>query len=284
MDALLKRQAQEFALRLRIAVLEELKAFGSGHAGGAMSIADVLAVLYTTQMRVDPDDPAWPQRDKLVCSQGHAGPAIYAAFALKGYFPYAQLQTLNQGGTNLPSHCDRNKTPGVDMTTGSLGQGTSLACGMALGDRLKGRDNRVFLIVGDGEANEGQVWEAAMFAAAKKLGNLVLLLDNNKRQLDGPVKDVLDTFDFLPKFASFGFHATRVDGHDIDALYDALENTRQGGDRPYAIILDTIKGKGVADIENMAANHSVAAKPEQWAKWQDDLKAQLDRFLETEGR
>ena len=191
------RELKAFAVRIRMAAVEAIHAIGSGHIGGALSIADVLAVLYGGEMRIDPANPKWPERDKLVCSKGHAGPAVYGTLALKGYFPYEALKTLNRPGTNLPSHCDRNKTPGVDMTTGSLGQGTSLACGMALGDKLRGRDSRVFLIVGDGESNEGQVWEAIAFAAAKKLDNLVLLLDWNKRQLDGWTENVYPMGDYV---------------------------------------------------------------------------------------
>ena len=275
MEQELRKKLERFALEIRIGVLEEMKARGFGHVGGSLSIADALAVLYGTQMRIDPANPGWPERDKLVCSKGHAGPAVYAALALKGYFPYDMLKTLNQPGTKLPSHCDRNKTPGVDMTTGSLGQGTSLACGMALGERMRGRDTRVFLIVGDGEANEGQVWEACMFAAAKHLGNLVLLLDVNGKQLDGCTKDVLDTLDLGAKLSAFGFDTTSIDGNDIGALYDALERTRNGGEKPYAIVLNTIKGKGVCQIEEMKSNHSVAVSSEQWGEWLAALQQQL---------
>ena len=275
MEQELRKKLERFALEIRIGVLEEMKARGFGHVGGSLSIADALAVLYGTQMRIDPANPNWPERDKLVCSKGHAGPAVYAALALKGYFSYDMLKTLNQPGTKLPSHCDRNKTPGVDMTTGSLGQGTSLACGMALGERMRGRDTRVFLIVGDGEANEGQVWEACMFAAAKHLGNLVLLLDVNGKQLDGCTKDVLDTLDLGAKLSAFGFDTTSIDGNDIGALYDALERTRNGGEKPYAIVLNTIKGKGVRQIEEMKSNHSVAVSPEQWGEWLAALQQQL---------
>ena len=275
MNQELRKKLERFALEIRIGVLEEMKARGFGHVGGSLSIADALAVLYGTQMRIDPANPGWPERDKLVCSKGHAGPAVYAALALKGYFPYDMLKSLNQPGTKLPSHCDRNKTPGVDMTTGSLGQGTSLACGMALGERMRGRDTRVFLIVGDGEANEGQVWEACMFAAAKHLGNLVLLLDVNGKQLDGCTKDVLDTLDLGAKLSAFGFDTTSIDGNDIGALYDALERTRNGGEKPYAIVLNTIKGKGVRQIEEMKSNHSVAVSSEQWGEWLAALQQQL---------
>ena len=275
MNQELRKKLERFALEIRVGVLEEMKARGFGHVGGSLSIADALAVLYGSQMRVDPDNPGWAERDKLVCSKGHAGPAVYAALALKGYFPYDMLKTLNQPGTKLPSHCDRNKTPGVDMTTGSLGQGTSLACGMALGERMRGRDTRVFLIVGDGEANEGQVWEACMFAAAKHLGNLVLLMDVNGKQLDGCTKDILDTFDLGAKLSAFGFDTVSIDGNDIGALYDALERTRNGGEKPYAIVLNTIKGKGVRQIEEMKSNHSVAVSAEQWGEWLTSLRQQL---------
>jgi len=276
MDAAKKLELERFALEIRIGMLEAFKARGFGHVGGSLSVADALSVLYKTQLRFDPKNPDWPERDKLVCSKGHAGPAVYATLALLGYFPYEMLKTLNQPGTRLPSHCDRSKTPGVDMTTGSLGQGTSLACGMALGERLRGRDARVFLIVGDGETNEGQVWEACMFAAAKKLGNLVLLLDVNGKQLDGCTKDVLDTLDLGAKIEAFGFDTVRIDGNDVVALYEALERTRAGGDKPYAIVMTTVKGKGVPGVENAASNLSMTVPAEQWDAWQKELIAQLD--------
>ncbi|NLI52710.1 MAG: transketolase [Clostridiales bacterium] len=270
-----QQELERFALEIRIGILEQLKARGFGHVGGSLSVADALAVLYKTQMRVDPKNPGWPERDKLVCSKGHAGPAVYATLALLGYFPYEMLKTLNQPGTCLPSHCDRNKTPGIDMTTGSLGQGTSLACGMALGERMRGRDTRVFLIVGDGEANEGQVWEACMFAAAKQLSNLVLLLDVNGKQLDGCTKDVLDTLDLGAKIRAFGFDTVEIDGNDVCALYDALERTRQGGDKPFAVVMNTVKGKGVPDVENARSNHSMTVPADQWAVWQSALIGRL---------
>ena len=200
-------------------------------------------------------------------------PAVYAALAVKGFFPYEDLKTLNQPGTYLPSHCDKNKTPGVDMTTGSLGQGTSLAVGIALGDRLKGRDSRTYLLVGDGESNEGQVWEAAMFAAAKKVTNLIWLVDDNKKQLDGYTKDILPIFDLEAKFAAFGFDARRVDGNDIAQVYDAI--TAPLGDKPRAIILDTVKGKGVQEVEEAMGNHSMTVAPEVRDKWLAGLRVEL---------
>ena len=265
---------RRFALNIRIGTVEALKARGFGHIGGSLSIADALAVLYGSVMRYDPQNPAWEQRDKLVCSKGHAGPAVYATLALEGFFPYEKLVTLNQPGTDLPSHCDRNKTPGIDMTTGSLGQGSSLAVGMAYGDMLKGLDSRTFLIVGDGEADEGQVWEAAMFTAAKKVTNLTWLIDNNRKQLDGYTADVLNPFDFEEKFRAFGFEAISIDGNDLDQLEAAL--TRKPIDRPIAVILNTVKGKGIAEVEQTMSNHSMTPAPEAFDRWLAELHAELD--------
>lgn len=263
------KKLQKFALEIRIGTVECIKSRGFGHIGGSLSVADALAVLYGSVMNVDPKDPKKADRDKLVCSKGHAGPAVYATLALKGYFPYEKLMTLNQPGTDLPSHCDRNRTPGIDMTTGSLGQGTSTAVGMALGDRLQGRDCRTFLIVGDGEIDEGQVWEAAMFTSAKKLTNLVWLVDWNKKQLDGYTKDILDTGDLEKKFEAFGFDACTIDGNDVEQLYAAL--TKKAQDRPIAIILDTVKGKGVKAVEETMKNHSMNVGQEVFDEWLKEL-------------
>ena len=268
------KNLRRFALQIRIGILEEIKALGFGHVGGSLSIADALAVLYGRVMRYDPKDPALSQRDKLVCSKGHAGPAVYAALALKGFFPYEDLKLLNTPGTFLPSHCDKNLTPGVDMTTGSLGQGTSLAVGLALADRFHGYDSRTFLIVGDGEANEGQVWEAAMFTAAKKVTNLTWLIDDNGKQLDGPTRDVLNPFDFEEKFRTFGFDAVSIGGNDLTQLEAAL--TRRPIDRPIVIVMHTVKGKGVAEIEQTAANHSMTPPQESLDRWLAQLRAELD--------
>ena len=267
-------ELKKFAIQIRIGIVEQMKARGFGHIGGCLSVADVLAVLYGGVMRVDPHNPAWPERDKLVCSKGHAGPAVYATLALKGFFPYKMLQTLNQPGTSLPSHCDRNKTPGVDMTTGSLGQGTSLAVGMALGDKLAGRDSRVFLIVGDGELNEGQAWEAAMFTAARKLTNLTWIIDANKRQLDGWTADIINSFDFEEKFRAFGFDACTVKGDDVAALYEVL--SAPAGGKPRAVVLDSVKGAGIAEVENTFGNHSMSSSAETCDKWLAELRDQLD--------
>ena len=258
-----------------MALVEAIHSIGSGHVGGALSIADVLAVLYGREMNVRPEDPQWPDRDYLVVSKGHAGPAVYGTLALKGYFPYEELKTLNQGGTRLPSHCDRNKTPGIDVTTGSLGQGTSQAAGLALGNRLKGRKNRVFLIVGDGELDEGQCWEAFAFAAAHKLSNLAVLIDWNKKQLDGRVDEVLPLGNIAAKMEAFGFDTVKVDGGDVAAIAGALERTRQGGDKPYAIVLDAVKGHGIAEAENTEMNHSMPINDERYGRWMAELQADL---------
>ena len=275
MDISRKNELNALAVQIRMALLEAIHSLGSGHIGGALSIADVLAVLYGGEMRVDPRNPQWPERDKLVVSKGHAGPAVYGTLAVKGFFPYEDLKTLNRPHTRLPSHCDRNKTPGVDMTTGSLGQGTSLACGMAMGDKLKGRDSRIFLIVGDGESDEGQVWEAFSFAAAKKLDNLVVLLDWNKRQLDGWTDDVMPMGDYVEKFRAFGFDTVKVDGNDVEALSEALAHTRTGNGKPFAIVMDTVKGYGIKDVAETVMNHSLPVSDEQYAKWMAELKSEL---------
>ena len=209
------KSLRSFAAKIRIAALDAIHSIGTGHLGGAMSICEVLSVLYGREMKYKVEDPKWPQRDKLVCSKGHAGPAVYGTLALKGFFPYEELKTLNASDTRLPSHCDKNKTPGVDMTTGSLGQGTSLACGMDLADKLQGYDSRTFLIVGDGETNEGQVWEAFTFAAAHKLSNLVVMIDWNKRQLDGFCEDIYPAANFHEKMAAFGFNTVTINAESV---------------------------------------------------------------------
>jgi transketolase len=270
----LKKDLLDFALRIRIGIVTGIGSLGVGHIGGSLSVADLLSVLYGAVMKIDPQNPSWPERDKLVCSKGHAGPAVYAALALKGFFPYELLKTLNQPGTTLPSHCDRTKTPGIDMTTGSLGQGTSLAVGLALGDRLKSRNNRVFLITGDGEMNEGQVWEAAMLAAARSIDNLFWFVDENKKQLDGPTCTILPQGDFLAKAMAFGFDAQRVSGNDVEAIYEAIMKAETVPGKPHMIILDSIKGAGITEVEQTAANHSMAVTAEQAEKWIAALEVQ----------
>ena len=269
------RELKALATRIRIGAVESFKARGFGHVGGALSVCDLLAVLYGDVMRYRPEDPRWPERDKLVCSKGHAGPAVYAALAIQGFFPYDDIKTLNQPGTRFPSHCDRNKTPGIDMTTGSLGQGTSQAVGMAMGDRLKGLDSRTFLVVGDGELNEGQVWEAAMLAASRGVSNMIWFIDDNKKQLDGCCCDIVKNFDIEKKFTAFGFHAQTVPGGDIAALRAAIARCDASGDAPHAIVMDGVKGAGIREVEETQANHSMNVTPETCDRWLSDLRAEL---------
>lgn len=236
---------------IRIQTIKALANAGYGHIGGAMSVADVLGVLYGGVMNVRPHQPDWEQRDYLVVSKGHSGPAVYAALALRGYFPMEWLDTINQGGTPLPSHCDRRKTPGIDMTTGSLGQGFSAAVGIALGNRLKGLDNYTYCIIGDGEMQEGQVWEAAMCAAQNHLDKLILFIDDNKKQLDGFTKDICDIYDICEKFTAFGWEATSVKGYDAEEIAGAVESAKRVRGKPSAIRLDTLKGLGCCFAENV---------------------------------
>ncbi|MDR0720797.1 MAG: transketolase [Treponema sp.] len=250
----LKGQAKE----IRKLTIEEIGTLGTGHIGGAMSIVDVLALLYFHRMKVDPAQPRMKDRDQLVMSKGHAGPAVYATLALKGYFPKDWLKTLNQGGTRLPSHCDRNLTPGIDMTAGSLGQGFSAALGIALGLRIDKSPARVYTIIGDGESNEGQIWEAALFGAARRITNLTAFTDYNKQQLDGYTKDILDLGDLKAKWEAFGWHTQEVDGHDIEALDEAIEKSIAEQDKPSMIIMNTIKSKGFVFGEGIEKNHSMA--------------------------
>ncbi|MDD3168945.1 MAG: transketolase [Eubacteriales bacterium] len=248
-------QLERFAADIRIQTIRMFANAGYGHIGGAMSIADVLAVLYGGVMSVDPKQPLWEERDRLVLSKGHSGPALYAAPALKGYFPLEELNTLNQGGTKLPSHCDRLKTPGIDMTTGSLGQGVSCAMGIAMGLRMKGRKSFTYLIMGDGELQEGQVWEGVQFAAHQKLDRLIAFVDDNKKQLGGWVADICNPFGTADKFSSFGWHAQTVKGYDVKEIYRAVELAKQEAGKPSVIILDTLKGKGCCFAENVDFNH-----------------------------
>ncbi len=270
-----RKELDCFALKIRIGIVEQLRSLGLGHLGGSFSLAETLSVLYNGVMDADPKDPYKTDRDKLVVSKGHSGPALYATLALKGYFPYDKLFTLNRYGTDLPSHTDKNKTRGADTTTGSLGQGTSLACGIALGDKLRGNPYHTFLITGDGEIDEGQAWEAAAFAAGKKVTNLTWIVDNNKKQLDGPTDLIMPLGDIRAKFEAFGFEAYDVDGHDVGALYEALEKSKLPGDRPVCLVLDTVKGKGIEEVENRP-NHSVNTDRATWDKWYalltDELK------------
>jgi transketolase len=222
-----------------------------------MSVVELLTALYFEHMNVDPANPAKPDRDWMVMSKGHAGPAVYATLALKGFFPKEWLHTLNKGGTRLPSHCDRNKTPGVDMTTGSLAQGFSSAVGVALGLAMDKKPVKVYTVIGDGESNEGQVWEAAMFASAKKLSNLIAFTDCNKQQLDGLTSSIMDMEPLDKKWEAFGWFTQRVDGHDFAALDAAIRAAKAETSRPSMIVMDTVKGKGCSFAEGVVPNHNM---------------------------
>ncbi|HOX33552.1 MAG TPA: transketolase [Spirochaetales bacterium] len=255
-----RSRLEEAAREIRALTLDAIGFLGVGHVGGALSVVELLAVLYHQVMRVDPADPRWEGRDRLVLSKGHAGPALYAALATRGFFPREWLHTLNKGGTRLPSHCDRNRTPGVDMTTGSLGQGLSAAVGIALANRLDGRSNMVYAVLGDGESDEGQVWEAAMAASQFRLSRLVAFTDCNKLQIDGPTAEVMDLGDLGAKWAAFGWYAQRVDGHDVAAIAEAVGRAAAEGassGRPSMIVLDTVKGKGASFCEGQASSHNM---------------------------
>lgn len=246
------------ALEIRKETIEMIGYLGVGHIGGAMSIIEILTVLYYDKMTVDASDPKKKDRDKLILSKGHAGPALYATLADKGFFPKEWLHTLNHGGTNLPSHCDMNLTPGIDMTTGSLGQGLSAAIGLALANNMDKIDSTIFAIIGDGESNEGQVWEAGMAAAHYGLGNIVAFTDWNKMQIDGLTDDVMNLGDLKAKWESFGWHTLQIDGHDFTALSDAIDSGRAETSKPTMIVCDTIKGKGCNFAEGVLSNHNMA--------------------------
>jgi len=252
-----------FAKEIRKEVLKAFGKLGFGHVGGSMSVVELLAVLYGKEMNIDPKDPKKYDRDQLVLSKGHAGPALYTTLALKGYFPKEELMTINTENTRLPSHCDRNKTPGVDMSTGSLGQGMSTAIGIALGQKMNGLDAYTYLILGDGEIQEGQVWEGALFAPQHKVSNLIAFLDYNKQQLDGYTKNICDVGNVWRKFIDFGWNALEVNGHNIEAIIAAVETAKMEKTKPTMVILDTTKGKGCTFAEEILYNHHMTFTQEQ---------------------
>lgn len=253
----MEQNLKQYSARIRAVLLKLLKAKNGGHLGGSMSIVEVLCVLYGRQMKYNPRDPGWEGRDLLVLSKGHAGPGLYAALCAAGFFQERKLYSLNEGGTCFPSHPDRTKTPGVDATTGSLGQGTSVAAGLGYGLKLQGSGRFVYLITGDGELNEGQCWEAFQFIAHHKLNNVIVLIDNNKRQLDGYTADILNPYSIEDKMKAFGFHTETVRGNDEDAISHAIDRAKAVEGSAVCIVLDTIKGQGVTYFEEMESNHSV---------------------------
>jgi len=257
-DEITVKQAKDLAKEIRIKILQMLGNFGYGHLGGSMSIADLLGVLYSGIMNFDSSKPRWEGRDYFICSKGHAGPAVYGALTSVGFFPETELLKLNRLGTNLPSHCDRLRTIGVDMTTGSLGQGLSVAVGVALGIKMDELSNYCFVVIGDGESQEGQVWEALMFAGHNKLDKLILFIDNNGEQLDGKIFEVNKIDNYVERLKSFYWHAQLVDGHDANSIIDAIKTAKSVKDCPSAIILKTIKGKG--SFAEGIFNHSLPVK------------------------
>lgn len=253
---------EEQAKTIRRYTIECIGALGVGHVGGSMSICDVLSVLYFDQMTIDPNNPSMPNRDRFVLSKGHGGPAVYSVLALKGYFDKTLLQTLNQSGTNLPSHTDKNRTIGVDMTTGSLGQGFSAAVGMATAVQLDNGDNYVYAIIGDGESQEGQIWEAAMFAGSQKLDHLIAFTDYNKMQIDGTVEEINTIHPLDKKWEAFNWHVQVIDGHDVLAIKQAIETAKTQTGKPSMIILNTIKGKGASFCEGDVGSHNMPVTEE----------------------
>ena len=260
-----KKKLEVLAAQIRLETLKVIHSRGFGHVGGSVDLAELLAVLYGEVMHYDPKNPRWEDRDWFVLSKGHAGPAAYATFGICGFYPLEEAYTLNQPNTKFPSHTDRKLTPGVDLTTGSLGQGTSTAAGAALGNKIDGRGNHVFCVVGDGESDEGEVWEAFHFAYAHKLDNLIYFIDNNGYQLDGPTSDVLAHSDLAKKAESFGLYTQSVDGHDVEAIYNAIMNAYEKKGVPSCIVLNTIKGKG-ATFAEPKHDHSSQPNEEQWAE------------------
>lgn len=255
---------KEKAKQIRRGVLDAVYAAQSGHPGGSLSLADIMAVLYFNEMNVNPEYDKNPNRDRFILSKGHAAPVLYSTLALKGYFPNEELTTLRKLGSRLQGHPDVRKIPGIDMTTGSLGQGLSIANGMALAGKLKKQDYRVYVVVGDGELEEGEIWEAAMTASKYKLDNLCVIVDNNNLQIDGTIKDVMSSYPIDSKFESFGFNVININGHDINEIINAFSDARKTKDKPTIIIAKTIKGKGVSYMENQVDWHGKAPNKEEY--------------------
>ncbi len=265
------RELKLHANHVRKGILIGTHAAKAGHPGGSLSSADIYTYLYFEEMNIDPADPAKPDRDRFVLSKGHTAPGLYAVMAERGYFPAEELTTLRKLGSRLQGHPSMQYLPGLDMSSGSLGQGISAACGMALSAKLDNKDFRVYTLLGDGEIEEGQVWEAAMFAGAKKLDNLVVIVDNNNLQIDGPISEVNNPYPIDKKFEAFNFHVINVDGNDFDSLRAAFAEARQTKGMPTAIIAKTVKGKGVSFMENSVAWHGTAPNDEQFAVGMADL-------------
>ena len=263
----LKMKAKE----IRKDIIEEVYNANSGHPGGSLSIADILAVLYFNELRIDEKNPRWEERDRLVLSKGHCSPALYAALAERGFFDKEDLKSFRKIESNLQGHPDLNKVPGVDMTSGSLGQGLSIANGMAIAGKMDNKNYRVYTILGDGEIEEGQIWEAAMTANKYKLDNLCVIVDNNNLQIDGTIEEVMSSYPIDEKFKSFGFNVLTIDGNNIEEILNGFEIAKQTKNKPTCIIAKTIKGKGVSFMENKAEWHGKAPNKEEFIQAMKDL-------------
>ena len=259
------------AKKIRKDIIEEVYNAKSGHPGGSLSIADIMAVLYFNELRIDEKNPRWEERDRLVLSKGHCSPALYAALAERGFFDKEDLKSFRKIESNLQGHPDLNKVPGVDMTSGSLGQGLSIANGMAIAGKMDNKDYRVYTILGDGEIEEGQVWEAAMTANKYKLDNLCVIVDNNNLQIDGTIEEVMSSYPIDEKFKSFGFNVLTIDGNNIEEILSAFEIAKQTKNKPTCIIAKTIKGKGVSFMENKAEWHGKAPNEEEYEEAMKNL-------------
>lgn len=275
MNAELKAKLQKDAVKVRMSVIEGTFNAKSGHPGGSLSVSDLMTYLYMYKMNIDPQNPQWEDRDRFVLSKGHTAPSLYGALALRGFFPEDEIKTLRKPGSRLQGHPSMHMTPGVDMSTGSLGQGISVAVGLALGAKIKEKSYRVYTILGDGEIEEGQVWEAAMFAGAKKLDNLVVVVDNNNLQIDGTIEEVNSPYPIDEKFKAFGFNVINIDGHDFDQIDDAFTAAENFKGAPTAIIAKTVKGKGVSFMENQVGWHGKAPDADQYAQAMAELKEAL---------
>ena len=263
-----KEQFDRIAGEWRYVITDMICRAGSGHIGGALSLVEIMVSLYYRDMAVDPNQPEWPDRDRLVLSKGHAAPIMYCALAHKGFFPTSWLKTMNDNGTRLPSHSDGRTVPGIDATTGSLGQGLSVAAGMAIAGKRAGKKHNVFCIIGDGETNEGQNWEAGMFAAHNSLDNLVAITDYNKLQIDGFTKDILDLEPLADKWRAFGWETFEMDGHDWDDIHSTITKAKDVQGKPSMIIAHTIKGKGCSAVEGTVGSHNIKVPDEEaWKKF-----------------
>lgn len=269
------KQLQINACKVRMGVIESTHAAKSGHPGGSLSAADLFTYLYFKELNIDPADPKKEDRDRFVLSKGHTAPGLYSALAQRGFFPVEELSNLRHIGSFLQGHPNMNTVPGVDMSTGSLGQGISCAAGMALGAKSQGKDFRVYTLLGDGEIQEGQVWEACMFASHYHLDNLCVIVDNNGLQIDGNVADVMSPYPIFDKLEAFGFHVETIDGHSFEQIETALNTARSVKGKPSAIIMNTVKGKGVSFMENEAGWHGKGPNDEEYAQAMNELKAAL---------